>query len=44
MQDTETERFDNAVRNAFTVSKEEIQFREAEWQHTHGKKLEIRKS
>jgi hypothetical protein len=29
---TETERFDNAVRKTFTVSKEEMQRREAEWQ------------
>jgi hypothetical protein len=30
--DTEAERFDNAVRKTFTVSKEEVQRREAEWQ------------
>jgi hypothetical protein len=35
---TEAERFDNAVRKTFTVSKEEMQRREAEWQKTHGKK------
>lgn len=35
---TEAERFDNAVRKTFTVSKEEIQRREAEWQKTQGKK------
>jgi hypothetical protein len=29
---TEAERFDNAVRKTFTVSKEETQRREAEWQ------------
>lgn len=29
---TEAERFDNAVRKTFTVSKEEMQRREAEWQ------------
>jgi len=32
---TEAERFDNAVRKAFTVSKEEMQRREAEWQKAH---------
>jgi hypothetical protein len=32
---TEAERFDNAVRHTFTVSKEEMQRREAEWQRTH---------
>jgi hypothetical protein len=31
---TESERFDNAVRKVFTVSKEEMQRREAEWQKT----------
>ena len=35
---TEAERFDNAVRKTFTVSKEEIQRREAEWQRQNGKK------
>jgi hypothetical protein len=34
---TEAERFDNAVRKVFTVSKEEMQRREAEWQKTNGK-------
>jgi hypothetical protein len=32
---TEAERFSNAVSKAFTVSKEEMQRREAEWQRTH---------
>jgi hypothetical protein len=32
--DTEAERMDNAVRQVFTVSKEEIQRREAEWKKT----------
>jgi hypothetical protein len=40
---TEAERFDNAVRKTFTVSKEEMQRREAEWQKTQGKKPGIRK-
>jgi hypothetical protein len=31
---TESERMDSAVRNIFTVSKEEMQRREAEWQKT----------
>jgi len=31
---TESERMDNAVRTIFTVSKEEMQRREAEWQKT----------
>jgi hypothetical protein len=35
---TEAERFDNAVRKAFTVTKEEMQRREAEWQRMNGKK------
>lgn len=34
----EAERFDTAVRTIFTVSKEEMQRREAEWQRTNGKK------
>ncbi len=39
---TEAERFDNAVRKTFTVSKEEMQRREAEWQRIHGKKTEAK--
>jgi hypothetical protein len=35
---TEAERFDNAVRKTFNVSKEEIERRETEWQKTNGKK------
>lgn len=35
---TEAERLDSATRKMFTVSKEEMQRREAEWQRTHGKK------
>jgi hypothetical protein len=31
---TEAERMDSAVRKIFTVSKEEMQRREAEWQKT----------
>ncbi len=41
---TEAERFSNAVSKAFTVSKEEMQRREADWRKSqrkvsHGKKL-----
>jgi hypothetical protein len=35
---TEAERFDNAVRKMFIVSKEEMPRREAEWQKTQDKK------
>jgi len=35
---TDAERFSNAVRKTFTVSKEEMQRREAEWQRQNGKK------
>jgi hypothetical protein len=35
---TEAERFSNAVSKAFTVSKEEMQRREGEWQRTHAKR------
>ena len=35
---TEAKRFDNAVRKVFTVSKQEMQRREAEWQRTNGNK------
>jgi hypothetical protein len=41
---TDAERFDNAVRKTFTVSKEEMQRREAEWQKTHGKKTERKRA
>jgi hypothetical protein len=34
---TEAERFDNAIRETFTVSKEEMQHREAQWQKVQGK-------
>jgi hypothetical protein len=39
---TEAERFDNAVRKTFTVSKEEMQRREAEWKKTQGERLKGR--
>lgn len=35
---TEAERFENAVFKTFTVSREEMQRREAEWKRTHEKK------
>jgi hypothetical protein len=36
---TDAERFSNTVSKAFTVSKEEMKRREAEWQRTQGKKV-----
>jgi hypothetical protein len=35
---TEAERFSNAVTKALTITKEEMQRREAEWQKTQSKK------
>jgi hypothetical protein len=32
---SDAERFDNAVRKTFTVSKEEMERREAEWKRSH---------
>jgi hypothetical protein len=32
--------FDNAVRKTFTVSKKEMQHREAKWQKTHSGKMQ----
>jgi len=40
---TEAKRFDNAVREVFTVSKEEMQRREAEWLNTNCKKTGVKK-
>ena len=40
---TEAERFGVAVRKTFTVSKEEMQRREAEWQRTHDKKTQAKR-
>lgn len=40
---TEAERFSNAVRKTFTVSKEEMQRREADWQKAHAKKTEAKR-
>ena len=36
--DTEAERFDNAVRKMFVVSKEELQKRDAKWSRDRAKK------
>jgi hypothetical protein len=41
---TEAERFDNAVKKMFTVSKEELQKREAEWSRARAKKKQAKKS
>jgi hypothetical protein len=40
---TDAERFVNAVRKTFTVSKEEMQRREAEWQKTNGNEVQRKK-
>ena len=40
---TEAERFDNAVRKIFSVSKEELLKREAEWQRQQAKKVRTKK-
>jgi hypothetical protein len=40
---TEAGRFDSAMRKSFTVSKEEMQRREAEWQQTQGKKPQVKR-
>jgi hypothetical protein len=40
---TDAERFDNAVRKTFTVSKEEMQRREAEWQKAQAENRPINK-
>jgi hypothetical protein len=38
---TEAKRFDYAVHKAFSVSKEEMQRREAEWQQARRKKSRV---
>ena len=40
---TESERFDNAVHKVFSVFKEELQKREAEWKQAHAKPPRARK-
>jgi RNAse (barnase) inhibitor barstar len=37
---TEAERFNNAIRKTFTVSKEDMQRLEAEWERLRGKKTQ----
>ena len=41
---TEAERFDNAVRNIFSVSREELLKREAEWQRQRPEKTRTGKT
>jgi hypothetical protein len=41
---TEAKRLDSAVRKMFTVSKEEMQRRETEWQRTNGEKPKAHRS
>ena len=41
--DTDSERFDNAVRKTFTVSKELMPRREAVWQRQNGEKTSPKK-
>ncbi len=41
--DTDIQRFDNGVRKMFTVSKEEMQGWEAEWQKIQGRKAPLKK-
>ena len=40
---TEAERFENAVRKIFSVSKEELLKREADWQRQRAKKVQTKK-
>jgi hypothetical protein len=40
---TEAERFDNAVRKIFTVSKEDVLKREAKWKRARAKKRQAKK-
>ena len=42
--DIDSQRFDNAVRKMFTVSKEEMQRREAEWKKIQGRNAQSKKS
>jgi hypothetical protein len=41
---TEAERMDNAVRQMFSVSKEEIQKREKQWKRTQATKKRAKKT
>jgi hypothetical protein len=40
---TEAERFDNAVRKMFSVSKEELRKREAKWKRAQARKKRAKK-
>jgi hypothetical protein len=40
---TEAERFDNALRKMFTVSKEDLLKEEAKWKRTRARKKRIKK-
>ncbi len=40
---TEAKRLDNAARKMFTVSKQEIERRDAGWQKTHGSEVQRKK-
>ena len=42
--DTDAERFDNALRRMFSVSKEELLKREAKWKHAQARKKRAKKS
>ena len=42
--DTEAERFDNAVRKMFTVSKEDVLKAEAKWKKQRARKKRAKKS
>jgi len=41
---TEAEKFDNAVRKMFSVSKEELLKREAKWKRIRGRKKRAKKA
>ncbi|MGA3054358.1 MAG: hypothetical protein ABSD63_09130 [Candidatus Korobacteraceae bacterium] len=41
---TEAEKFDNAVRKVFSVSKKELQKREANWKRTRARKKQMTKT
>lgn len=40
---TEAEKFDNAIRRMFSVSKEELRKREAKWKRAQGRKKRTKK-
>lgn len=40
---TEAERFDNAVRKMFSVSKEDLQKQEEKWKRTQARKKQAKK-